>query len=165
MGGACDRQTGETPRAWVAPSEEDFIPGRAKNALTIRRIDANTLVVKSLKKACADTPNAKYLSAKQVIRRLDLGRRKNLSILALDVGQASCVAFSEGGRDIGYFDVGKPMGFNRKSFKKKFKRVFPQRGLFFSRTGILIITRWRLKSRALRSLIGMRRSNLSGLTS
>ena len=41
-------------------------------------------------------------------------------VTALDVGQAACVVFSEGGRPFGYFDVGAPMFFNRRSFPKPF---------------------------------------------
>lgn len=87
----------KTPRTWIAPSDHDFIPGRAENTLSLSRVEPGSDLERRLKKTCARPPKAKTLTAAQVIKRLDLKNTENLSIKALDVGQASCVAFSEAG--------------------------------------------------------------------
>ncbi len=117
------------PRAWISPADGDFVPERVLNAPTIERLDGDPGLgpVQKLRALCT-VPNAKRIEAQELVGKLDFTKRKNLTITALDVGQAACVAFSDGSRDFGYFDVGKPLSFNRRSFPKNFTRNYPDKG-------------------------------------
>jgi len=118
-----------TPRAWLAAADRGFVPGPGINAPRIVRIDQEDQApLLSKLDAFCTAPLAKKVQAKEVLARMNLGDTKNLRITALDVGQASCTAFSDGRTDLGYFDVGKPLVFNRHSFKPGFTRAYPPDG-------------------------------------
>jgi len=142
-----------TPRAWVAPAIGGFVPEGATNAPILRFLsgDADTAVVERIEKACS-APEAKRVKAVEVLNRLNLSKYKKLTITALDVGQAACVAFADNCQDIGYFDIGKPISFNRRSFPKGFMRTYPL-------DGFVLLSHWDFDHFALAinnpSLMGM----------
>lgn len=113
------------PRGWLFPANTGYARERAINAFAIRPLPGAPGVLQSqLSKACT-LPGALHASAAEMTKLLESSvRRSNFRVVALDVGQAACVAFMEGDTCVGYFDVGAPLFFNAASFPKTFSHNF-----------------------------------------
>ncbi|MGY4408545.1 beta-lactamase superfamily II metal-dependent hydrolase [Bradyrhizobium sp. LB7.1] len=109
------------PRAWQLPLEDNYAPQRPMNVVGITPIAGSSELAGRLDGACI-APNARTIGTLDSLASLlSAGAKSDLRITALDVGQAACVAFSEGSRPFGYFDVGAPMFFNQRSFPRPFR--------------------------------------------
>jgi beta-lactamase superfamily II metal-dependent hydrolase len=120
---------------WQLPLTNGYIPERATNVVGITRLDDSAEIVERLEKACV-APDAGHLETPDLLGALlSTIEKSDLRVTALDVGQASSVAFSNGSRPFGYFDVGAPMFFNQRSFPKRLDHV-P------ATAGFVILSHW-----------------------
>jgi beta-lactamase superfamily II metal-dependent hydrolase len=122
------------PRAWLMPSTTGFAPQAPINVATLQRLDGGDALAQ-LVKSCA-APKARRLTSINVVgRSMREAAKHGLEILALDVGQAACVAFFRDGRCFGYFDIGAPLFFNQRSFPRYFTHQVAE-------NGFVILSHW-----------------------
>jgi len=120
------------PRAWRLPLLENYEPGPPTNIVAMRTLsepEASRLALR------CKAPNARFANTKQLRGILKIFKDNELSIKALDVGHASCVAFLKAGKTFGYFDVGAPVHFNYKSYPKSLDHVT-------ATSGFVILSHW-----------------------
>jgi beta-lactamase superfamily II metal-dependent hydrolase len=116
------------PRAWLLPFVGGYEPQPPVNAVVVDRLDDDSEIVGRLENSCV-APQAERIEGDDALATLvSAVDRGDLRITALDVGQAACVAFSTGSRTFGYFDVGAPMFFNKRSFPRRFRHTIADRG-------------------------------------
>ena len=116
------------PRAWQLPLVTNYAPQLPMNAVEITALAESSEVVGHLEKACATTNVGGTDTEDSLASMLSVKTRHDLRVTALDVGQASCVVFSEGSKPFGYFDVGAPMFFNQRSFPRAFDHTPASKG-------------------------------------
>jgi beta-lactamase superfamily II metal-dependent hydrolase len=107
------------PRAWQLPLVNNYTPERPINVVGITPLAQFSEIVGHLEGACVAPDARRVETADSLAALLSTDAKNNLRVTALDVGQAACVVFSEGSQPLGYFDVGAPMFFNRRSFPKQ----------------------------------------------
>lgn len=119
------------PRAWTFRTERHLARDNVTNAYNFHNIPRDSEEGTSLRKFCSPS---EQLMQGTVGVPIDFSRR-DLSIVALDVGQAACVAFIADGECVGYFDVGRPLFFNQGSFPKSFQHEF-------AKSGFVVLSHW-----------------------
>ena len=108
------------PRAWQLPFASGYAPERPTNIVEMNPLAESSEIVGRLEGACVAPDTHSLATADSLATLLSTIASKDLRVTALDVGQAACVAFYEGNRPFGYFDLGAPMFFNQRSFPKPF---------------------------------------------
>jgi hypothetical protein len=101
------------------PLVDNYTPQRPINVVGITPLAESSEIVAHLEGARVAPDARRVETADSLAALLSTDTKNNLRITALDVGQAACVAFSDGSQPLGYFDVGAPMFFNRRSFPKQ----------------------------------------------
>jgi beta-lactamase superfamily II metal-dependent hydrolase len=123
------------PRAWQLPFATNYTPQPPMNVVELTSLSDSSDIVARLEKACISPNTGSARTEDSLAALLSLLARRDLRVTALDVGQASCVVFSEGSRAFGYFDVGAPMFFNQRSFPKPFSHEL-------AAEGFVILSHW-----------------------
>jgi beta-lactamase superfamily II metal-dependent hydrolase len=108
------------PRAWQLPLATNYTPQPPMNVVELTPLSDSSDIVTRLEKACIAPDPGSAETENSLAAFLAIHARRDLRVTALDVGQASCVVFSEGSTPFGYFDVGAPMFFNQRSFPRPF---------------------------------------------
>ena len=118
------------PRTWLLSLTSRYIHQEVLNIVSVRRMpedweQRSKILLKRIYDDAALEPikDIEFPGLEAAI-----AHPKNLRITALDVGQAACVSFNRDGQCFGYFDVGAPLIFNKKSFPKKFEHKIAEHG-------------------------------------
>lgn len=128
------REPGQ-PRAWQFPLANTYVAQPPVNGIEITKLVESSETVIHLEGACV-APDAETLESDEPLRALfAAAAKRDLRITALDVGQAACVAFSNGSRPFGYFDVGAPMFFNWRSFPRRLDHDI-------AKDGFVVLSHW-----------------------
>lgn len=128
-------RTRNMPRTWLLPSTDNFTPGPPINTVRIARLDDESEQAARLRKSCLAIEATRVKISDGLSPALPLAPRRDLRITVVDVGQAACVAFSVGTQTFGYFDVGAPLFFNRRSFPRRLDHQV-------AKNGFVILSHW-----------------------
>lgn len=128
---------GEGPACWLYSASSNYERSERVSITSMTPITDPTLIAR-LDESCdvpAKTIELQDTFAKNLFHKIPDHR---LRVVAIDVGQASCVAFYDRSSCVGFFVVGAPMPPNRKSFPKRLKLgTIPKRGL-----GFVLLSHW-----------------------
>lgn len=124
------------PATWVMPATGGAFGGPVRtNTTSIEYVEPDGDLAGRLRAACS-APEAERTEAPDALQLATaLLPTSRLRVVALDVGQASCVALYDGRRCVGYFDVGAPVYFNQKSYPTKIDHI-P------ATSGFVILSHW-----------------------
>jgi hypothetical protein len=129
------------PLAWEMPAENGYLRGRVRSLSKIRRLgtglepdptaSSDLLLATRLNRAVNILrANRKIVTPVALLQTLQ-NRGEPLSFVVLDVGQASAILIKRGNRDIGLFDAGAPVWFNRGSLRLPIKPPLLTGGFIF----------------------------------